>query len=239
MWATCKIQVSLRLACVRFRRSEDANFSAVLAKHMWMIRLHRTIQRKHAAAAAIRQYLKLCADQGKMLVAVKMFGHNVPILQSFSRRLAVHRAAHVELLARQCKKAEVKLYPLRSAKLGPAIQAPTNKSSGLGTHTRAPAELPSPPDPRSMSSALGVYDKHVPRSLLCHAVRDKLLEMRLQYFRAAAARGAQYEVDAVRKPEDMLLQLRSERLPVLFSTEQVRGMLEDARRRMHTHTSSG
>lgn len=235
MWATFKIQVAVRLACVRFRRSREARFSAVLAKHIWVVRLHRTIHRKHAAAVAIRHFLELCEAQGRMLMAVKMFGYNVRFLQSFSRRLALHRAAHVELLVLQCKKAEVKLYPLRPAK-DPATHAPTNKSPGSGAQSLTQADIPKPPDQRGTSSSLGVYDKHVPRSLLCSAVRDKLVEMRVQYFRATA-RGSRFEVDAVRWPQDKGRDLGPERLPILFSAEQMRGVLEDARRRMHTYIS--
>lgn len=34
VWATIKLQVALRRACVGFRRAREARFSAVLAKHL-------------------------------------------------------------------------------------------------------------------------------------------------------------------------------------------------------------
>lgn len=131
-------------------------------------------------------------------MANKMFNYNVRFLQAFSRRLAVHRAAHVELLARQCKRAELKLYPLRQAKLSPVTHAPTIAVPGSGGPANAPAELPLPPGVLSTSSALGVYDKHVPWPLLRSAARDKLVQVRVQYLQAIAARGTETERGVVR-----------------------------------------
>lgn len=210
------LQAATRAAAARRRQARERRFAAVLGLHLWHLRLRLRVRRKRRAASHITHFLQLCSKQGRVMVAIKVYMHAVRLLQAYVRKHAKASATRLELLLLQCKRAEAKLYPLRPVASGPGA-GEAGEVGEVGVPYRC-AGLAH--DAGLTRRAEGHYDSHVPWALAREVAHETWAATKRQHVRHQLSSSTSSCTSA-------------RRLPLLFSKDQVRAVLEEARRRMH------